>query len=164
MGPRRRVGQGGQSLVEVLVALALLSGALLTVLAGLFTVIRATDANERNSAVNTALLSYGEIVRGQVAFRNCTASGTNTLHQGYTADALTKLANVGVSTTAPVWAKPADMDVRVVSVKSWDNATAAWATGCVFPETGLQSIQIEVKYGGVTRTADVIKRKGAPAS
>jgi prepilin-type N-terminal cleavage/methylation domain-containing protein len=66
-----RRSQTGFSMLEVAVAVALLSIVLVGVAAGLVTLFRATKVNDEASATAAAVITYGEIIRSQVPYVEC---------------------------------------------------------------------------------------------
>ena len=156
---RRRTGQGGLTLLEVAVAIFLLAGIFVSLAAGLLTLTRSTVANTDAQTVDAALVSYGEIVRTQVAYRPC-AAGVAAAYQTAALAGLTTTGNPGAT---PSWRQPDGMTVAVTTVDSWDPTARSFATGCLSPDPGAQRIGVQVDYRGTTRTAQIVKRSKAPA-
>lgn len=162
---RRLRDQRGQSLIEVSVAIILISAALLSLIGALFTSIRATEVNEDVSIVNAAIVGYGEVLRTDVAYRDCV--GSPAIASYYTSQAATKLSTydpTSPSTTidATRWRKPDTMAVQVTDVDSWSPGTQSFADGCADPDTGAQKLTISVSFNGEEKTAEVIKRWTKP--
>lgn len=169
----RTRSERGQSLLEVMVALTLMSFAAVTLAGALIAVTKVSDVNEQRAQVDSALLGYGEVVRSQLVksasdpaawntprpldadgYRDCDAN-TASYYQTDAARRIVDLpapagASTTVSTTSPIrttaWRKPADMTVQVLSVVNWNSNTGSWAPGCLSPDPGIQRVTIKVTW------------------
>jgi type II secretory pathway pseudopilin PulG len=164
LGDRRRPrGQAGQSLVEVIVSIVLIGGIFLALAGGLTAINRGTATNEKIQAIDAALVAYGEILRTQVAYANCSGSVPDTYQAG--AETHIGLAAPGTSNT---WYRPPDMVTEVLGVESWNlgskaflNRTPPALSACSTPDSGVQRIEYRVTFDGTTRTGEVVKRRPA---
>ena len=176
IGARPRRGQSGQSLVEVIIAM-LLIGSIFLILAGaLFTVIKVTTSNKNLQAIDTGLITYGEILQTQVPYENCSASNSinsNGLATGqgtgsnYQLNANAFITGGGAEPTK--WRLPytdgASMVVELTGLESWNTTTGAFEDRglsfykCVSPDSGVQRVSYTITFGGVSRTGQVVKRK-----
>lgn len=184
---RRRGDQRGVSLIEMLAAVVLAGTAFLAVIGGLLTVLRSTDLNEKLQAVDTGLVSYGEILQTQVQYLPCPGrpggSMVDDYQMGYPGgpDGFVKGAaqyyTAGNSSGVVLWRRPSNIGVKVVSVRSWNRDTQEWNAGCTTPDTGVQLVRYKIAAcpttgpeaetadcpGGKPRFAEVVKRKGGPS-
>ena len=170
-GTQRSRGQGGQSLIELLVAIVLIGIIFVAIVSAIFTVLRSTATNKRIQAIDTALVSYGEIVRDRtlVPYSACTAtgaSGSATVAAAYE----TAAAQPGATSTAGVagatdrWRKPDGMIVTVTGVDAWNLSTAKFATtGCAVPDGGAQRVSYTITLQNVTRSGQTVKRVPGPS-
>ena len=171
---RFRRGQSGQSLVEAIIAM-LLVGSIFLILAGaLFTVIKVTTSNKNLQAIDTGLLSYGEILQTQVPYENCSASNSinsNGVETGqgtasnYQANAEASIILPTVSPTATGWQRASGMVPELTGLESWNTTTGAFEDRggsfykCLSPDSGVQRVSYKITFGGVSRTGQVVKRK-----
>ncbi len=174
--PLRR-GQSGQSLVEVIIALGLLTSIFIILAGALFAVIRVTTTNKNLQSIDTGLITYGEILKTQVPYENCSkenslnALGTVTgqptwsNYQNYARNSIT-----GGGSEPTKWRLPygefGEMLVEVIGVESWNLETGSFEdragvlySACLTPDTGIQRVSYRVTFGGVSRTGQVVKRK-----
>ena len=179
---RRRGDQRGVSLIEMLAAVVLAGFAFLAVIGGLLTVTRTTGLNEKLQAIDTGLVSYGEILQTQVGYLPCpigfSGNITDDYQIGYTGPSgyvpgANGFIDGGNGTNVVNWRRPDNIAVRVVSVRSWNDSTQAWNGGCTAPDTGVQLVRYQVTAcpepsqnaacpGGKQRFAEVVKRKSGP--
>lgn len=171
----RNRGQSGQSLIEVIVAIVLMSSVFTVIAAALLTVVFSTATNENKQIADAAIVSYGEILQTQVPYYACPTppSPYSSFADAYyfASDPLMTSSN---SATTPLWRRPNNVQVEVVAVKSFNTATEGWASGCLNPDPGIQLVQYRVtvcKAGTpgpscespTVRTAEVVKRKEGPS-
>jgi type II secretory pathway pseudopilin PulG len=149
---RRRRGQSGQSLIEVIIAMLLLGGIFVILAGGLLTITRGTETNEKVQAIDTALVTYGEILQTQVRYVSCNdATNGNTSNPTVPAYATTQanlyqqqnnmnystntvdhngaeeyIAGAGDPAGSTKWRRPANVETDVVSVKYWEPVTKTW--------------------------------------
>ena len=176
---RAERGQSGQSLVELIIVILMLSSVFLMVIGGLFAVNRASETNERIQTVDAALVAYGEILRTQVPYTSCDGGfdGKSVAQQYQTAAETYISGNTGPGAGAvEAWLRPPAMVATVVPdvpIDSWDLAQRDFVTGCVLPDSGIQRISYVVTFREqneagdwvdvATRTGQVVKRKAGPS-
>ncbi len=171
---RFRRGQSGQSLVEAILAMVLVGSIFLILAGALFTVIKVTTSNKNLQAIDTGLLSYGEILQTQVPYENCSASNSinsNLVETGqgtasnYQANAETYIILPTSSLTATGWQRPSGMVPELTGLESWNSTTGAFEDRggsfykCLSPDSGVQRVSYKITFGGVSRTGQVVKRK-----
>lgn len=118
----------GESLLELLIALAIMSIAVVAVIGGLLASIAASDIHRKQSTAGTAVRDYAETVEKYVAgtgYKSCGAPSD------YAAGA------VGYT---PV---PSGFTASAVAVRYW-TGTAWTSSGCTSPDLGLQELTIQV--------------------
>jgi Tfp pilus assembly protein PilV len=153
--PRRRThhghlvypGQQGETLLELLVSVAIMGTAFVAILAGIGTTLIATDSHRQEATAETVLRSYAERIQdpADVAYVDCatTASYANP---------------VGFSLPASGWS------ASVTSVLAWQGDTPpTFAASCPSPDTGLQQLTLTVQSPAsshqATETVVIVKRK-----
>ncbi|HEY3261097.1 MAG TPA: type II secretion system protein [Pseudonocardiaceae bacterium] len=136
-------GDRGESLLEVLIAVAIMGTALVAIVGSLVTAILVSDIHRRQATAGTAVRDYGE------AIENAVAGG------GY----------VGCATAASyaspgAFAAPAGYTKSVVagSLRYWSGG--AWQTSCT-TDSGLQQLTIQVASddGRATERLALVLRK-----
>lgn len=116
----------GESLLELLIALAIMSVAVVAVVGGLLTSILTSDLHRKQSTAGAAVRDYAETVEKYVA-------GT-----GYTACASPSAYAAG---TVGYTGVPAGFAASAVAVRYWTGT--AWTTGSC-TDLGLQELTIQV--------------------
>lgn len=112
-------GQGGFTLVEMLLAVAILGVGVLTLVGGMMTSIHVSDLERRQADGQAALRAYAEAVANDT-YTDCTAS--------YPAAGFTAPAGFTVTQT----------------VAYWQPASASFSGTCPAPDAGLQRITLTV--------------------
>lgn len=130
----------GESLLELVVAIALMGVAIVAVMAGLTTTVLMSDTQRKEATVVATVRNYAE------ALQNYVASGH------YVACATTY--------AVPGFAVPEGFTAKVVSgsVQYWTGAL--WLPLCL-PDRGLQRLRVSVAStdGRAAQTLDVVLRK-----
>lgn len=173
-------GQSGYSLAEVIIAIVLLSSVFLAFAAAIFTVSRATSTNKSVQAIDTALVSYGGILRasdrpladgsppaGQIAYVPCPEAGpdgSEAVAEAYETAALAVIETNLEAGATDAWRRPDNMDIEIVGVDSWNPDTKEFATDCLVPDNGGQRITYRVSIGTTTRSAQTVKRYPGPSA
>lgn len=118
----------GESLVELLLAVAILGIAIVAILAGMATAITASDANRKQARVETLLRNYAEaITNPAVAYVECATTGS------YPA-------------SPPGFTLPPNFTLTVTQVRYWDGANpAAFGGTCGSPDRGIQHLTVRVR-------------------
>jgi hypothetical protein len=156
--------------MEVIIAIVLLGGVFLILAGALVTVARGTETNEKVQSIDTALITYGEILQTAVPYSACTANNVPLADTYFfAADPFM----TGSNSVSPLWRRPNNVIVEVVSVGSWNATTKAWGTSCIFPDSGAQKVKYRVTAcssvgtspctNPTVRTGEVVKRKAGPS-
>ena len=143
---RRRRGQQGATLIEVLIALGVMMPLSLAGAMGMLTAVQASDGAQQRQELEVALSSGTELVR-VVDYLPC---GTTEQYQAaLTASRPTPTDRslVGAQEAAPV----------VTAVAYWDSSSGTYGGRCVDDE-GAQRFTITVIDRGVTSDATTVKR------
>lgn len=139
----RRSGQGGFSLVEVLVAVALMVPVILSATLGLFTAVASSQLTERTQLLETAIASYGESLRNLPTYPDCgTPAQWNDAYDSW-ADRWT---SDDPRTT-----------VRVTGVRYWNQATATYVDTCTV-DGGAQQLALTASRDGDDLVGYVVRR------
>ncbi|GEM_PF-1921574 len=167
-------GQSGQSLVEAIISM-LLIGSIFLVLAGaLFTVIKVTTTNKNLQAIDTGLVTYGEILQTQVPYEHCSSSNSinNLGLETGQGTASNYQANaepfIGAGTTQ--WRRPrgagnVEMVTELTGLESWNPTAGTFEDRggliykCLTPDSGVQRVSYKITFNGTSRTGQIVKRK-----
>ncbi|TDW87055.1 MULTISPECIES: prepilin-type N-terminal cleavage/methylation domain-containing protein [Kribbella] len=136
-------GEQGESLLEVLIAVAIMGIAVVAIMAGLVTSVLVSDVHRKQSTAGTAVRDYAEAIQSAVATGNYQACGTSSWYQSHS----------GFTT-------PAGFTPTVVtgSMRYWSGS--AWQSSCT-TDLGLQQLTVQVASddGRATERVDVVLRK-----
>src|SRR5512139_2209616 len=136
MRPGRR-SERGESLIELLVTLSIMSIAVVAIVGAIATAVRLSDVNRRQTLARGYLTAFAETIVARV-------SAPTT---GYI-----PCANTDGSQYDGFYSPPAPYVPKVVQVEYW-NGSAFVSTGCTAAnDTGVQRLQLRVRIG----TGDVI--------
>ena len=139
--------ENGETLLELLVSVAIMGTAFVAILAGIGTTLIATDSHRQQATAETVLRSYAERIQdaADVAYVDCatTASYANP---------------VGFSLPASGWS------ASVSSVLFWQGDTPpTFAASCPTPDNGLEQLTLTVQSPAgsrqATETVVIVKRK-----
>jgi len=141
----RRRGAAGTTLLEVLVAVALVSTVLLGVMAGMLTTVRASGSNSSGVASDAALVSVTERMKS-LPYRPC---------GGAAPDYEQQLNQPRLHTAAGQ-----EIEVRVEGVEQWQPAPAnRYAPGCpAGGDRGTQLVRVLVTVGDSSSRGSVVVR------
>ncbi|MER7249578.1 type II secretion system protein [Kribbella sp. NPDC000426] len=130
----------GESLLELVVAIALMGVAVVAVMAGLTTTVLMSDTQRKQATAVTTVRNYAEALQQYVADGHYVACASTYVVPGFTA--------------------PPGFTARVVSgsVQYWTGAL--WLPLCL-PDRGLQRLRVSVAStdGRAAETLDVVLRK-----
>lgn len=128
----------GLSLVELLVAVAILGIAFVAIVGGMMTAVLVSDIHRKQATAGTALRAYAETIEA-AAYEQCTAG------------------NLPAYSYTP----PAGFSASIDGVQVWDEATPAGFVDCASTDPGLQRLQLTVASadGRARETLQVIKRR-----
>lgn len=134
--------EGGFTLVELIVAVAIMSFAFVAIMAALGTAIIVSDVNKRQATAESVLGSYAETLKA-TAYVACPTTQ-------YDASALGVNVPTGYS-----WSRIISWDGDPTT-GSFDNP----ATTCPGSDPGLEQVTLTVTTArGVTKTTSILKRK-----
>ncbi|NEA32326.1 type II secretion system protein [Streptomyces sp. SID13031] len=132
----------GESLLELVVAIALMGVAIVAVMSGLTTTVLLSDVQRKEATASSAVRAYAEALQQFVASGHYVAC-----------------ASAG-SYAVPGFTPPAGFTARIVagSVRYW--AGALWLPLCL-PDRGLQKLRVSVEStdGRASEYLDVVLRK-----
>lgn len=136
-----RPGDAGETLIELLVTIAIMGVAVVTVLGAIGTCVRLADVHRKQARAGAYVRAYGEALENAVA-----ASPT-----GYTNCATT-------ATYAGVYSLAAPYAASITAVRYWIGG--AWSTTCG-TDSGVQRVSLRVATtdGRVAEKLDVIIRR-----
>lgn len=115
-GSHRRDPEAGDTLIEVLASLGIMAIAVVTIVAALGTLLKATDANERAAKVNRTLHTVGELLlerTGTYQYKKCTATG----------------GEVSYADPPEPAELPTGWTVEIVSISYWDGVASRGTVG-----------------------------------
>lgn len=153
-----RRSQAGFNMLEIAVAIALLSIVLVGVAGGLVTLTRATRVNDEASATAAAVITYGEIIRSQVPYVEC-AQGRN-VPQAYNALSNGFLTPTSTTTTTT---PPPSCVANLAACPTTTSTTTTSTTSSTTSTTSIPPAQKwAVPFGMTVQVVDV--RKWVPES
>jgi type II secretory pathway pseudopilin PulG len=129
--------EAGVTLVETLVAVAIIGLAFTAIVGGMRTSIMASDINRKQAGATTYLRSYAEAVNGD-AYVNCAAT--------YAGAGFVLPGASGFTKDAPV-------------VAYWSSVTSTFNVGCG-ADSGIQRVTLGIRSadGRVAETLQIVKR------
>ena len=148
VGSSRRRDDRGETLIELVVAVVILSTAVIALMGGLATGIRVSDIHRKQANAGSYVRAFAEAVESKVA-----ESST-----GYT-------ACTGATTPAALYeatfANPAGYERHVTGVAYWNSATSTFVPCPAAGDTGVQRVSLQVRSadGRASETLDVVIRK-----
>lgn len=151
LGRRRRRREAGETLVELVLTVTIMSIAVVSVAGALATGVRMSDLHRKYATAGAAVRALAEALYASV-----TGSG------GYLDD-ICDGDPVGAyqSELASIYTPPANFQASVTQVRFWhpDGATGSFESGC--PDVGVQLLTVQVASvdGRVAETLDVVLRK-----
>jgi prepilin-type N-terminal cleavage/methylation domain-containing protein len=154
----RRAAEGGFTLVEVLVALSIVSFLVIGSIAGMSTMAMSTGTNRNLGAVGAVVRRAAEAVRGD-AYVACNSLAANAYPLGMPAQASSLPENVGATRVQLPF---------VAKITTFDGQTTLWTPqngvqNCTGNANAIQVVQVEddAASGPVKQTINVVK---APTS
>lgn len=139
-------GEQGESLLELLIAVAIMGIAVVAIMAGLVTSVLISDVHRKQATAGTAVRDYAEAIQSSVAAEHYVPCASAT---SYKPDAL-----------VPVFSAPSGFTPSVVAgtVRYWNGSS--WQSSCS-SDLGLQQLTIQVASsdGRATERVDVVLRK-----
>ncbi len=151
--PRAHPDERGETLVELLIAVAIMGIAVVAIMAGLTTSVLMSDIHRKQATAGATVRAYAESIEHGVASDGC--NGGSPGPACYQA-----CAAVSHYEAPPGFSAPAGYTPSAVagSMRYWNGAS--WQTGCG-TDTGLQQLQIQVASddGRATERVTVVVRK-----
>lgn len=147
---RRR--EAGETLVELILAVAIMSIAVVSVAGALATGVRASDQHRKHATAGAAVRAFAEALHASVWSSD-----------GYLEDicGTGDPASAYLDRLGDIYTPPANYQASVTQVRFWhpNGTTGSFESGC--PDVGLQLLTLEVATadGRVTETLDVVLRK-----
>lgn len=140
----------GVSLLEVLVAVAVIGTAMVAAMAGLFTTVREAGANGERQQRSAALMSFGESLKG-AQYLPCAEPGGGSYTDAYRA--------WPQRWSPPAGAAPdiASLTLAVSRVEYWDRATSSFTSSCP-TDGGAQRLTITASWRGSSASSTLVKR------
>jgi type II secretory pathway pseudopilin PulG len=139
-------GEQGESLLELLIAVAIMGIAVVAIMAGLVTSVLVSDVHRKQATAGTAVRDYAEAIQTSVADEHYVPCAT--------------AASYGPGALVPAFSAPAGFTPSVVSgtVRYWNGSS--WQSTCS-TDLGLQQLTIQVASsdGRATERVDVVLRK-----
>lgn len=143
---KSRRSQTGATLVEVLIALALVGILVLALASGMLTLIKTSTETTKRQQVELALGSFTESLK----------SGP------YTKCAVLVPGSQYPNTTA--WVPPqSSMTASLVKIEYWDKSSRSFVAACpASGDQGTQRLTVQVDFQNQSSTAQVVKADGTP--
>lgn len=167
---RQNLDERGVSLIEVLIALFLISVLVIALVNGLLTSTKATTVSNRSQRTGAALTSFGETLR-QMDYKECADAAWYQADYDYLLqmqNSPTTTVGGGAATQPPLPMGVGAMDtIKVDSVKYWQPGTFSdegpWVPGkfidnCDDPSGGAQLLTFTVTMGENSETGQLVKR------
>ncbi|HEX5407872.1 MAG TPA: type II secretion system protein [Pseudonocardiaceae bacterium] len=147
---RGLVDDRGETLLELLIAIAIMGVVMVAVIGGLATVVRVSDIHRKQATAGAYVHDYAEAIENLVAGGGATTTG------GYV-NCATTTTYVLPSSQFPVpvgYNRPS-----VDSVRYWTGS--GWSSTCPSPDTGLQQLTVAVSTvdGRVDENLVIVVRK-----
>ena len=141
-----RRSQTGATLVEVLIALALVGILVLALASGMLTLIKTSSETTKQQQIELALGSFTESLK----------SGP------YTKCAALVAGSPYPNTTA--WVPPqSSMTASLVKIEYWDKSSRSFVAACpASGDQGTQRLTVQVDFQDQSSTAQVVKADGTP--
>ncbi len=159
-----RRSQAGFSMLEIAVAIALLSIVLGGVAGGLVTLTRATRVNDEASATAAAVITYGEIIRSQVPYVECAPGRSvpqiyESLSRGFlTSTTLLTSTTAATSSTTTTTTPPTTCVANLAACPTTTSTTTSSTTSSTTSTTSIPPAQAwSVPYGMTVQVVDVRK-------
>lgn len=155
MAARRRARrtEHGYSLIEVLIALALISMVVLALAGGLLTLIKITGMTQKRQQMTLALGNSSESIKA-MAYEKCLLADANSASASRYAAAYDGWDYR--------WEPRENMTVTIVAVDYWDRASESFVSdrsvACAPSDPGAQRLTVRVDYQGESRFGHVVKR------
>jgi type II secretory pathway pseudopilin PulG len=154
-GRRGPHGEQGETLIELLVTIAIMSTAVVAIVGGLMVAIRVSDLHRKQVTAGAAVRAFAEKLEQAVdgtpsGYVDCASTAS-----------YTSIANAITTQYAGFTATITSADGH--PIKYWNSSTSTFVTTCPETDQGLQQISIQVSgtssMGKVTEKLNVVLRK-----
>ena len=136
-----RRGQQGFSLLEILIAVMLVSLAVLGLAMGFLTLVRTNRASYERQQVDHAATNYAESLKA-AQYLPCVPSDPD---PDYDAG-------------PDLWEPSRGVEVQVIDVEYWNSVSQDYQEACPGPDAGTQRVTILAEWRGHERQAQIVKR------
>lgn len=146
---RRAGDQGGESLIELLVTIAIVAASIIGLVSALGSNFLFSSANGNATTTHALLVRYAEALAGE-AFQACVVNGATPYAAAAVADIpSTNLGGFNVGPPGAVGATRTDVALSIESVGYWngDNAPASFTGTCPNPDRGFQQLTLLARVG-----------------
>ena len=132
---RRGAGEAGDTLVELMITVAILGVAMVAILGGIWATLRSADYNSKSSSADTVLRAFAESMQQ--------GSATDTYH--YVA-----CTTAGGQVTYPAYAPTAPYDhyaatiTKIRYLNGYSGVEPVWSDTCPATDGGLQELTLKV--------------------
>lgn len=133
--------QGGFTLIEIVIAVMLISMVVLGLATGFLTLVRTNRGTYEQQQVDHAASSFAESLKA-VQYQPCTTSSSD--------------PDYGSSTDA--WVPTGGVQVSVVDVEFWNPASKRYQATCPGADGGTQRVTIRSEWRDRDRQAQIVKR------
>jgi prepilin-type N-terminal cleavage/methylation domain-containing protein len=145
--------EAGMTLVEILVAVAILGIAVVGIVSGLGTASLASDRHRKQATADTVVKSYAEAINqkvGAIGYVSCTTAGTQI-----------PLASYAPSNLNSGFSAPTGYSASVTSIRYWNTTAGAFQPTCPGPDNGAQLLTLSSQSsdGRDTEIVEVVVRK-----
>lgn len=140
---RRPRGEAGESLIELVISVTIMSIAVVAVVGALATAVRTSDMHRKQATAGAAVRAFAEALQARVA------------NGGYVDATCATDASYDGTYTAPT-----NFVADVTAVQFWSPSTSTFVASC--PDVGIQLVTIEVATSPdrvVVERLDVVLRK-----
>jgi type II secretory pathway pseudopilin PulG len=154
-----RSSEAGETLIELLIAVAIIGIAVVAILGALLTSVTASTQHRGLAVEDTLLRSYAEQAKQQIELQTPTPTSSALYQQSCQ-------ASYSVSWPPPGFTVPAGYNVTITKIKHWTAAGFVDSFACV-SDTGLQLITVTASGpSGLTQQLSFVVRNPnyAPAS
>jgi prepilin-type N-terminal cleavage/methylation domain-containing protein len=149
----RTQSEAGMTLVEVLVALAILGIAVITIVGGLGTASNASDRHRKQATADTVVKGYAEAIKQKDevgAYVGCTTATP------------TPLSSYAPTSLHSGWTVPSGYTASATAIKYWNPTAVAFQSSCPSGnDQGAQLLTLSAQSadGRDTETVDIVLRK-----
>ena len=139
---RRRTvaGQGGFTLMEIIVSVMLVSMVVLGIAAGFLGLVRTNRMTQEQQAVDHAVTNYSESLKS-AEYLPCSGG-----------------PDPDYDASSGLWVSDRGVTVWVDDVEYWDESSGAFVSSCPSPDSGSQRLTIRAEWRDRERQGQIVKR------